>query len=649
VQIGSPSTLSWTTTNANTFVINNGVGSVTPVAAGSKSVSPILTTTYVGTATGAGGSVTCAAQVTITLLPPPSVSCTLIANPTSIENGGSSNLSWTTSGATRFTINNHIGSVTPVAAGSTTVSPTTTTTYTGTASGPGGSINCSATVTVTNTPPPPPPAPTCTLVANPNSITQGGSSSLQWTTTNANSFSIDNGVGSVSPVSGGSTTVSPTNTTTYTGTATGANGQTVTCQGTVTVTTPGGNPTPACFLNANPTSINQGGSATLTWGGTNIQSVSINNGIGNQNVNGSTNVSPSNTTTYTGNFVSTTGQTITCSATVNVVPPGIIYGGGGGGGGGGVSGQFISYQFQPQAPAAAYVSLSQIPYTGLDLGPVGTIVYWIALIVFCLAAAYLMLFKVVPFVYHGLQKFGLDLSYMINEPASHLATAGHAAAVSAPVTYATAHSAPVAPSVPAMSSASARNVMTSSAAYSTEEGFRSFAHGNTLTIDDIVKGLAREAGVPANAPAVAAYTAAAQAEAAHGNVVAMAPRSISAASPAQEMQNAPVIGTDVRDFVAALLQGDRSTVFSTLRQIVREGGDAETFMTQVVCALDDAYRARLDGTKVHPEIAQLTPNCATPFLERLNNALTNAVDSSYSPGISGSKLALTRALAVIEG
>jgi hypothetical protein len=28
----------------------------------------------------------------------------------------------------------------------------------------------------------------------------------------------------------------------------------------------------------------------------------------------------------------------------------------------------------------AYVYLNQIPYTGLDLGPVGTVIYWLALI-----------------------------------------------------------------------------------------------------------------------------------------------------------------------------------------------------------------------------------------------------------------------------
>jgi hypothetical protein len=109
------------------------------------------------------------------------------------------------------------------------------------------------------------------------------------------------------------------------------------------------------------------------------------------------------------------------------------------------------------------------------------------------------------------------------------------------------------------------------------------------------------------------------------------------------------VGTDVRDFIAALLNGDRDFVFGAIRQVVREGGDAEMFLTQVVCALDDAYRARLDGTQVNPEIARITQNCATNFLEILTASLSNAVDSSYSVGITGAKLAVTRALAIVEG
>ena len=40
-----------------------------------------------------------------------------------------------------------------------------------------------------------------------------------------------------------------------------------------------------------------------------------------------------------------------------------------------------------------YVSLNQVPYTGLDLGPVGTVLYWGFLAAWCLLAAYLIVYK----------------------------------------------------------------------------------------------------------------------------------------------------------------------------------------------------------------------------------------------------------------
>ncbi|NNM83771.1 hypothetical protein HKL94_00945, partial [Candidatus Parcubacteria bacterium] len=157
---GSSTTLSWTTVDSTSFSINNGVGAVASVSAGSTTVSPTKTTTYVGTAVGAGGSVTCEVTVTVTTPPPPpsAPTCTLSASPTAIQKGSSSMLSWATANATSFSINQSIGAVTSAVSGSKSVSPTTTTTYTGTATGSGGSTTCSATVTVTA---PPPPPPTC--------------------------------------------------------------------------------------------------------------------------------------------------------------------------------------------------------------------------------------------------------------------------------------------------------------------------------------------------------------------------------------------------------------------------------------------------------------------------------------------------------
>jgi hypothetical protein len=63
--------------------------------------------------------------------------------------------------------------------------------------------------------------------------------------------------------------------------------------------------------------------------------------------------------------------------------------------------------------------------------------------------------------------------------------------------------------------------------------------------------------------------------------------------------------------------------------------------------LDDAYRARIDGTACDPAVAKACATCDTPTLEKLVGALTTAIDSSYSTDITGAKLALTRALATL--
>jgi peptidoglycan-associated lipoprotein len=91
--------------------------------------------------------------------PPPAARPTvsLQANPTSINTGDSTTLSWTSTDATQLTISPGVGAVT--AQGSTKVNPSDSTTYTITASGPGGSADSSVRVTVAAPPPPPPPPP----------------------------------------------------------------------------------------------------------------------------------------------------------------------------------------------------------------------------------------------------------------------------------------------------------------------------------------------------------------------------------------------------------------------------------------------------------------------------------------------------------
>ncbi|NJK46796.1 MAG: hypothetical protein HC933_23340 [Pleurocapsa sp. SU_196_0] len=94
------STLSWGATNANTAVINQGVGTVTPAGGGSKGVTVTATTTYTLTVSNTGGSVSRTA--TVTVVPPanPVVSVTAV-NPTGTPAsnqfyfaGGNATVSW---------------------------------------------------------------------------------------------------------------------------------------------------------------------------------------------------------------------------------------------------------------------------------------------------------------------------------------------------------------------------------------------------------------------------------------------------------------------------------------------------------------------------------------------------------------------------
>jgi hypothetical protein len=87
--------------------------------------------------------------------PPPAPTCTLSATPSTINPGQGSALSWTSLNAKSGTIDNGIGSATPVAAGTRAVSPSKTTTYKATFSGIGGNGQCSQTITVITIPPPP--------------------------------------------------------------------------------------------------------------------------------------------------------------------------------------------------------------------------------------------------------------------------------------------------------------------------------------------------------------------------------------------------------------------------------------------------------------------------------------------------------------
>jgi hypothetical protein len=148
VNSGATSTLHWTTSEATTISISPGTFTSTS-ATGSTSVSPTTTTTYTLTATNSSGSATSTATVTVNAASGEPAITSFTANPTTIDSGASSTLSWATTGATRVAITP--GTFTSTSAsGSTSVSPTASTTYTLTATSSSGSTTSTAKVTISS-------------------------------------------------------------------------------------------------------------------------------------------------------------------------------------------------------------------------------------------------------------------------------------------------------------------------------------------------------------------------------------------------------------------------------------------------------------------------------------------------------------------
>jgi hypothetical protein len=108
------------------------------------------------------------------------------------------------------------------------------------------------------------------FTASPAAITEGDSTILAWTTSNADSVSINNSVGA-QPVNG-NVAVSPTITTTYTLTATGASG---TETSSVTVTVTGGGAPQGTATLSGPSSIERGDRTSYTVTLTNTGSSTI--------------------------------------------------------------------------------------------------------------------------------------------------------------------------------------------------------------------------------------------------------------------------------------------------------------------------------------------------------------------------------------
>jgi len=166
--------------------------------------------------------------------------------------------------------------------------------------------------------------------ASPSVINVGEVAYLRWSVTEANSVSIDNGIGSVALA--GQMPVSPTATTYYNLTATNLAGEAtartqIIVQGTITPTPSptSARPTIVSFL-ADHQLITPGQSVSLSWKVTGANTVTI-TPVGQVNSEGSISVQPTATTTYiltatNSGGTATAGITVTIQSYIPVTPSG---------------------------------------------------------------------------------------------------------------------------------------------------------------------------------------------------------------------------------------------------------------------------------------------------------------------------------------
>ena len=227
VNSGSSATLMWNVTGATSVTLDQGIGQVD--VAGTRVVSPGTSTVYTISATNAAGTVTQSTTIVVSSAPPvgtPPVIGTFSSNPSTINSGGTSTLSWNVTGADWVSIDQNIGGVD--GSGTKVVSPAASTFYTLSATNSAGTVSRSAVITVSSAP----QVATPPVIVFSSNLNSDNTSTLSWNVTGADQVSIDQGIGIVNVA--GTKVVSPSTSTLYTLTATYAKGNSTNDIGTVT-------------------------------------------------------------------------------------------------------------------------------------------------------------------------------------------------------------------------------------------------------------------------------------------------------------------------------------------------------------------------------------------------------------------------------
>ncbi len=639
---------------------------------------------------GAGGSCTRVATQDCECEPDPAPTCELTIAPSTVRSGEHAELSWDTTNGETIAITGVTGIDPSTPEGSVSVAPSQTTTYTGTVtSATGKTATCSATVTVE----PAEDNPWCSLGVSPSTITRGDSSTLWWDSNDMTSVDIP-GIGTGLTASS-TTIVSPSQTTTYTGTFHVRGGGTETCSATLTVEAPSSNPAPTCTMEVSSSRVREDESVTLSWTSDRATSASIDQGIGSVALDGSRSVTVDGATTYTGTFTGSDGRSVTCSARVSTYT----------GGGGGAcmncgetktksSGGSTTKKHTPSpsivlsqvvTKLGSTITLDQVPYTGFEASPLTVALFWMGIFIASAFIAYGMI------AYDPFARLRFALAALGRQPTY---TTYDYEAPEAPAEDSTPHVAYFSAASAARNDdgvgmienlAHEENILLSpeaarmilEACTASREPAQSFVTGLFAAAQSLYaredgwillskermqavlarQGQQRPTQAPAAQPAAANMPRVnmeraprpaepQRTQAVRTNVAAQPQQQTPRAEQVQAPATRTAIVPDAQavvSFIDALIANNQQEAFDRIRSFMANGTTVESFIARVVRMLDDVYKNRLEGNhNPDRDLAARTATWSNADFEQVIGMLVESIDRSYASSRIGTKVALAK-------
>lgn len=297
VPYGGAATIAWSAENVTSCTIA-GPGIASSQSSGSQMTGPLTAdATYQLTCQSPAGVQNLSTSVSVG--PPPALS--LSASPASIAYGGSSTVTWSAQNVDSCSITGPGVSSSQKSGTANTGVLTSGATYTLTCQATSGAQSKQVAIAVS------PPPTVSSFSASAAAVNQGQSATLSWSTANVSSCSLSGGIwgsGTSVPVSnGGISTGALTNSTNYTLTCSNSAGVSASASFSIVV-----NPPPSLSLNASATTIDYGGSSSLSWSSANVSACALAGGIwGSGSV-----VAVSNSGISTGALTATTTYTLSC-------------------------------------------------------------------------------------------------------------------------------------------------------------------------------------------------------------------------------------------------------------------------------------------------------------------------------------------------